>query len=50
MGEAAETAIGLGVPTDRFLRNCLERRLSVPLSLKQADPLIRLNLYRDLIG
>ena len=48
--EAAKAAIDLGVPTYRFLRTYLERRPSVPLSLKQVDPLIRqLNLYRDLI-
>jgi transposase len=48
--EAAKAAIDFGVPTYRFLRNYLERRPSVPLSLKQVDPLIRqLNLYRDLI-
>lgn len=48
--EAAKAAIDLGVPTYRFLRNYLERRSPVPLTLKQVDPLIRqLNLYRDLI-
>jgi transposase len=48
--EAAKAAIDLGASTYRFLRNYLERRPSVPLSLKQVDPLIRqLTLYRDLI-
>jgi transposase len=48
--EAAKAAIDLGVPTYRFLRNYLERRPPVPLSLKQVDPIIRqLTLYRDLI-
>jgi len=48
--EAAKAAIELGVPTYRFLRNYLERRPPVPLTLKQVDPLIRqLALYRDLI-
>ena len=48
--EAAKAAIELGVPTYRFLRNYLERRPPVPLTLRQVDPLIRqLNLYRDLI-
>ncbi len=48
--EAAKAAIELGVPTYRFLRNYLERRPPVPLTLRQVDPLIRqLSLYRDLI-
>jgi transposase len=48
--EAAKAAIEMGVPTYRFLRNYLERRPPVPLTLKQVDPLIRqLTLYRDLI-
>ena len=39
-----------GVPTYRFLRRYLERRLPAPLTLRQVDPLIRqLTLYRDLI-
>ena len=48
--DAATAALELGVPTYRFLRRYLERRPSVPLTLKQVDPLIRqLTLYRDLI-
>ncbi len=48
--EAAKEAIELGLPNYRFLRRYLERRPSVPLSLRQVDPLIRqLTLYRDLI-
>jgi transposase len=46
--DAAKAALDLGVPTYRFLRRYLERRL--PLTLRQVDPLIRqLTLYRDLI-
>jgi integrase len=42
--------LDLGVPTYRFLRRYLERRLPAPLTLRQVDPLIRqLTLYRDLI-
>jgi transposase len=48
--DAAKAALELGVPTYRFLRRYLERRLPVPLTLRQVDPLIRqLTLYRDLI-
>jgi len=48
--DAAKAALDLGVPTYRFLRRYLERRLPAPLSLRQVDPLIRqLTLYRDLI-
>jgi transposase len=48
--EAAKAALDLGVPTYRFLRRYLERRLAAPLTLRQVDPLIRqLTLYRDLI-
>ena len=48
--EAAKAAIEIGVPTYRFLRNYIERRPPVPLTLRQVDPLIRqLTLYRDLI-
>jgi hypothetical protein len=47
---APKAALDLGVPTYRFLRRHLERRPSVPLTLRQVDPLIRqLTLYRDLI-
>ncbi len=48
--DAAKAALDLGVPTYRFLRRYLERRLPVPLTLRQVDPLIRqLTLYRELI-
>ena len=48
--DAAKAALDLGVPTYRFLRRYLERRVSAPLTLKQVDPLIRqLTLYRDLL-
>lgn len=48
--EAAKEALALRVPTYRFVRRYLERRPSVPVSLRQIDPLIReLTLYRDLI-
>jgi hypothetical protein len=47
---AAQAALDLQVPTYRFLRRYLERRLPTPLTLRQVDPLIRqLTLYRDLI-
>ena len=38
--EAAKAALDLGVPTYRFLRRYLERRLPAPLTLRQVDPLI----------
>jgi transposase len=48
--DAAKAALDLGIPTYRFIRRYLERRPSVPLTLRQIDPLIRqLTLYRDLI-
>jgi transposase len=48
--DAAKTALEVGAPTYRFIRKYLERRLPVPLTLKQVDPLIRqLSLYRDLV-
>ncbi|MFQ5972672.1 MAG: IS21 family transposase [Alphaproteobacteria bacterium] len=48
--EAGTAALELGVPTYRFLKRYLDRRPSVPLTLRQVDPLIRqLTLYRDLI-
>jgi transposase len=48
--DAAKAALELGVPTYRFLRRYLERRVPAPLTLRQVDPLIRqLTLYRDLI-
>ena len=48
--EAAMAALELGVPTYRFLKRYRDRRPSVPLTLRQVDPLIRqLSRYRDLI-
>jgi transposase len=48
--DAAKAAIDIGVLTYRFVRKYVERRPSVPLTLRQVDPLIRqLTLYRDLI-
>jgi hypothetical protein len=48
--EAAKTALEVGAPSYHFLRQYLQRRPAVPLSLRQIDPLIReLTLYRDLI-
>jgi transposase len=48
--DAAKAALDLGAPSYRFVRNYLERRPPLPLSLRQVDPLIRqLTLYRDLI-
>jgi transposase len=48
--DAAAAALEMGAPTYRFVRTYLKRRPSVPLSLRQVDPLIRqLTLYRDLI-
>jgi transposase len=48
--DAAKAALEFGAPTYRFVRNYLERRPPVPLTLRQVDPLIRqLTLYRDLI-
>jgi len=48
--DAAQTALKMGAPNYRFLRHYLESRPSLPLSLRQIDPLIRqLTLYRDLI-
>jgi transposase len=48
--DAALAALELRVPSYRFVRRYLERRPSVPVTLRQVDPLIRqLTLYRDLI-
>jgi len=47
---ACAAALDLGVPTYRFVRRYLERRVAGPLTLTQIDPLIRqLTLYRDLL-
>ena len=48
--ETGTAALELGVPTYHFLKGYLDRRPSVPLTLRQVDPLIRqLTRYRDLI-
>ena len=48
--DGATAALGLGVPTYRFLKRYLDRHPVAPLSLRQVDPLIReLTVYRDLI-
>jgi transposase len=48
--EACAAALELELPTYRFVRRYVERRPSLPLTLKQVDPLIRqLTHYRDLI-
>lgn len=47
---AAEVALDVGAPTYRFVKSYLERNPTVPLRLRQIDPLIReLTQYRDLI-
>ena len=38
--DAAKAAPDVGVPTYRFLRRYIERRVPAPLTLKQVDPLI----------
>ena len=49
--EDACAAIEMGVCEYRFVRRYLERNPQLPLSLQQADPLIReLTQYRDLIN
>jgi len=48
--EVCREALELNIPTYRFVRRAVERRPSLPLTLKQVDPLIReLSHYRDLI-
>jgi len=48
--DACAAALEMGTPTYRFVRRYIERRPSLPLTLKQVDPLIRqLTDYRDLI-
>ena len=48
--EVCAEALALELPTYRFVRRAVERRPSLPLTLKQIDPLIReLTHYRDLI-
>lgn len=49
--DACNAAGEIGVPTYRFVRRYLERRLSPQLTLRQVDPLIReLTHYRDIIN
>jgi transposase len=48
--EICAEALALNLPTYRFVRQAVERRPALPLTLKQIDPLIReLTHYRDLI-
>ncbi len=48
---ACAAATDMGVPTYRFVRRYIERRIAPQLSLRQVDPLIReLTHYRDLIN
>ena len=48
---ACAMAIEMAVPTYQFVRRYLERQPTLPLSLKQVDPLIReLTQYRDEIN
>ena len=48
---ACAAATDMGVPTYRFVRRYIERRIAPQLSLRQVDPLIReLTQYRDLIN
>ena len=50
LDDACATALTCGVTTYRFVRQYLERRRPLPLTLRQVDPLIReLTHYRDLI-
>jgi len=50
LDDACAAALACGVATYRFVRNYLERRQPLPLTLRQVDPLIReLTHYRDLI-
>ena len=47
---ACAMALEMEQPTYQFVRRYLERQPTLPLSLKQVDPLIReLTHYRDLI-
>ena len=48
--ELCAQALALNLPTYRFVRQALEHRPALPLTLKQIDPLIReLTHYRDWI-
>jgi hypothetical protein len=48
--DACAAALALELPNYRFVKRYLERQASLPLTLKQVDPLIReLTHYRDLI-
>lgn len=48
--DACTAAFEIGVPTYRFVRRYLERRLLPSLTLRQVDPLIReLTHYRDVV-
>jgi len=48
--DACAAVLEMGSCEYRFVRNYLERRPQLPLSLRQVDPLIRqLTIYRDFI-
>jgi hypothetical protein len=48
--DACTAALEIGVPTYRFVRRYLERRIVPRLGLRHVDPLIReLTHYRDVI-
>ncbi len=49
--DACAMALDVGVPTYRFVRQYIDKRVAPQISLKQIDPLIRdLTHYRDLIA
>ena len=49
--DACAMALGVGVPTYRFVRQYVDRKTAPRAALKQIDPLIRdLTHYRDLIA
>jgi len=49
--DACAMALDVGVPTYRFVKQYLDKRVAPHISLKQIDPLIRdLTHYRDLIA
>lgn len=48
--QACAAALEIGAPTYRFVRRYVERQPSLPLTLRQVDPIIReLTHYRDVI-
>jgi len=49
--DACAMALDVGVPTYRFVRQYVDKRVAPQISLKQIDPLIRdLTHYRDLVA